>query len=182
MSEQDWSDVERDVIAAFTALDHLRSVEGDPTPGPRPVLFADLVAYVRGHDTPGWQGAEAALRQDDRLRRQFEAILARTRRAHIPTLVAAMDDGPIQERRGDRFSIKMRASKAQVDQSYVLLTVEPAVGMADGVRPVLLVAGPRGLRRLSFPPLQSGQAQLIYPSDSPVLAELRDADATLSLI
>lgn len=168
---------------AFVALKGLQGLWADE-PQLRPVLLADIAAYIGG----GSQAAEdekrvaQAITSDLRVRRQFKQLLAQQVVATVPQEALAQDTAMADERQGDGFCLKFRTSRADASQVYVILELDTKLASADGQQYQLIAEPQDTVLRLPFPGLNKLRAQLIMLSDDERLGYLRDPKVELHLV
>ena len=198
---------------AFIALQAARGLRSGSLS--RPVMFGEMVHYIHGTAEVDELRVEEQIGSNLSLRRQFNQLLEAARVATAPKQAlaaseeASVDDGKtkvsVAKRETRSFTLAFKHSKANADQIYVLLTVHPESGMADGHAPVVLASkqvGPGGasevepssekdlsvraglleLVRLCFPPLKDHRAQLLLVTGDQRLVLAQDSDAELSLL
>lgn len=168
-----------DVFTVLQAARGLRTGSHD-----RPVMFGEIVHYIHGSAEVDESRVQEQIASNLVLRRQFSQLLERVRTAAAPkqALAASKELGIDRETRC--FTLAFKYSKANADQVYVLLTVHPESGMADGHAPVVL-ANKEALSqvvRLCFPPLKDHRSQLLLVTDDQRLVLAQDSDAELSLL
>jgi len=179
--------VEDTVETVFVALQAVRGVKaGVGTKSAEkttaPVLFGELVHYVHGTASVDEPKVKAAISSDLVLRRQFYSLLKSSRVAAAPSQAQAASGEPLVQRKTRAFTLIFKASRANADQIYVLLTVHAESEMVDGHRPVIIASLSSEVGRLQFPPLKDQSAQLLLEVDDERLVIVQNADAELSLI
>lgn len=148
----------------------------------RSVLVHDLIAQLEGRADDDWPRVRAALAKDESLSQLFDSLLS-TRQAMVaPKLVAAQSDREVTERQGDRFSVRLRKSKANDAQVYVILAFDPVAPVSDGDSVSLVVRTESDWESTRFPTVHDGSTQIIAASDSNLSTLLRDPDSQISII
>ncbi len=147
-----------------------------------PVMFAQILHYIRGGEGIDKTHVEQAVNTDLRCRRIFQQLLTSQRVAFAPKEARADDSAPIDNRQTRAFNLKFRASKADAQQIYVILQVTAEAGLADGQKVSLLAVGNQQVKQLQFPVLQDGQTLTILLQGDDCLELLRDAETELSLV
>lgn len=148
----------------------------------KPVLFAEVLHYVKGTAPVDYVRVEEALGTDLGLRRLFNQLLAEHRLAFAP-MEASADDGRDIDRRVSRgFSLAFRASRADATQIYVILELLPESGAIEGRGVSLLIEKDNRVRRINFPDIQDHATQTILLADDEILELLKHTDSQLSLI
>ena len=142
-----WSErstAERNALeAAFVARHEAELLlEGDPedapatdvpvVPAPCRLPFAALYATLQ---RPGPLPATMshALREDRRLRDDFELLLQRHARLHVPRAAAAAGRGALRRREVGGFTVRIVESRASPDQVYLLVELPEAVSRHSAV-------------------------------------------------
>lgn len=137
----------------------------------RDVGFADLYAYATEPDHLMDEHLRRALELDARLRGDLDRILENTAVYRFPR-VAAASAGEIDRREGEGFTIRLRRSRAEEGQTYVIIEVREAGREAPST---LFVCGAgHAYGKFPLPPAQDGVIQLLSESDSDLVKALRD--------
>ena len=137
----------------------------------RGIAFADLYAYATEPGRAMDERLRRALAADARLRDDLDRIFENTAVYRFPR-VAAASAGEIDRREGEGFVIRLRRSRAQQDQTYVIIEVQDAASEAPST---LFVCGAgHAYGKFPLPPAQDGVIQLLTESDSDLVKALRD--------
>lgn len=176
------------IETTYTLLQATRGLRGDKAGSEytsntdRPVMFGELVHYMHGSAEVDEIRIQDQLRRNLSLRRQFNHLLECTRIAVASAQAQAASNEPLSQRETRTFTLKFKCSRANLDQVYVLLTVHPESGMADGKTPVILAKNATDIERLCFPPLKDHSTQLMFVANDERLVLVQDGDTELSLM
>ena len=157
------------LFVATRQLGALRETRDDHARG-RPIGLDRLYAYAV---EPGREDAELerALEADPDLGEAFRRILDRTARLRLPR-VAAASPGAITSRDGAGCHIRFQDSRAEPDQTYVIIEVAEADAPAPGH---MFVVDQHGqCRKFALPEARNGVIQFLVERDSALLAGLLD--------
>ena len=140
------------------------------------IPFPRLYDSVRG---TGALGAEiaAALLADSDLRADFDLLLERTARHHLPRAAVA-SSGELDRRETGGLVVKLVHSRADPAQVYVLIEAE-----GDRDETALIVRTPVGkyLKEL-LPPPDGGTIRLLKSAENPIIKALRDPASEVFLL
>lgn len=168
---------DKDAEALFVALDTLDQItRADPSLA-RKVGFNELYAYA--NDPAHQPSAEllAGLTTNLALRRDFQRLLDKQAIAHLPRLAAA-SSGDANEREGDGFTLRLRPSKAQDDQVYLLIDAQDR----DDSPRLLFVEEENGpVHRLIIDDFFEGEAQILLNLQDDILKALRNVKSSVIL-
>ena len=168
----------------FTALQTKRAL-GRTISGEKPVMFADIVRYVMGNDDQ--EGVVyQAICNDLSKRRMYQQALNQSRFAFGKQEAHAQSAGEIELRQGEGFTIKLKFSRANANQCYVILLLDESLlsksVLADPDRAIILhISDTEQHKRLQFPPLLDGKSQLMMLADDERLILLKNINTELSL-
>ena len=168
------------VEAAFVGLQGMRGLRRSADM--RPVMFGELVHYVHGTAQVDDARLCEQLSTNLSLRHQFMVLLEKSRIAIAPAQAQAASKELLSLRETRAFTLKFKPSNADSEQVYVLLTVHPESGLADGYSPILLATKGAEVGRLCFPLLTDQRAQLLLVEGDHRLALLREPDTEVSLV
>lgn len=151
----------------------------------KPVLFADIVGYVMGKSDKA-DDVHRAINSDLSKRRIYQQVLNQSRFAVGLREAHAKSSGEIELRSGHGFTIKLKTSKANIQQCYVILVLDETLLARDEVQDadkaiILHITGEQGHQRLQFAPLFDGKSQLMIATDDERLLMLKDINNELSL-
>lgn len=183
------SSLSEQVFVALQAKKALRQ----PLTNTKPVMFADIVAYVMGKSENA-DDVHQAINSDLSKRYIYKEVLNQSRFAVGLREAHAKSTGEIELRRGQGFTIKLKTSRANAQQCYVILVLDET--LLDGNKTsqllsdtdksiVLHICGEfnheHRHQRLQFPPLFDGKSQLMITADDERLLMLKDINNELSL-
>lgn len=172
----------------FVALQAKKALK-QPLAGQKPVLFADIVGYVMGKSDNA-DGIHQAINSDLSKRRIYQQVLNQSRFAVGLREAHAKSAGEIELRRGNGFVVKLKTSKANAQQCYVILILDDTLLddaktshlINDADKSIVLhISGEQSHQRLQFPPLFDGKSQLMITVDDERLLMLKDINNDLSL-
>ncbi len=172
------SDQRERLQAAFVAwhgADLLLDADDDATGASRP-LFTELFAAA---NAPGPLPAAIAqaLLADPALRADFNLLLQRTARVHLPRAAAAAS-GALQRREADGYSLRLVPSRSGTGQVYLLIEVP------EGHTPPqrLVVSNPDGtICKEDLPPPTEQTIRLLKDANDPLPRTFSQADSELFL-
>ena len=158
------------VFDALSTLDVL-SAKDETDAQAKGVGFSELYSFAtdpgRGMD----ERLRNALAGNARLRRDMDKILDKTALYHFP-LVAAASSGAVEERDGEGFKIKLRVSRAETSQTYVMIELDETNTSKPST---LFVRGSENeYGKYPLPEPQGGVIQLLVDCDSDLVKALRD--------
>ena len=164
--------------AAFVVwhgADMLLEADDQPAVSSRPT-FGELVAAA---SAPGPLPAALAqaLLSDPALRADFNLLLRRTARVHVPRAAAA-SSGALQRRQAGGYSLRLVPSRSGADQVYLLIEVP------DGHAPprLLVVSNPDGtICKEDLPPPTERTIRLLKDANDPLPRTFRQPDSELFL-
>lgn len=137
------------------------------------VAFSDLYAFATQPGRAMDESMRRALARDSRLREGLERILDKTAVYHFPR-VAAASAGAVESRDGEGFTIRLRISRAENTQTYVMIEIADG---RDETPNTLIVRGPDGdYGKYPLPAAQDGVIQILADTDSDLVQALRDVD------
>lgn len=163
---------DRRALAAglFVASRQVQALHGAGAGRRRPIGMDRLYAYAV---EPGRADAELEreLRANPELGEAFQRILDRTALHRLPR-VAAASPGAITGRDGAGCRIRFQDSRAEPDQTYVIIEVSDT----DGPPPAqLFIVDQSGqCRKFALPEARNGVIQFLVERDSELLAGLLD--------
>ena len=145
-------------------------------------MFADVLHYVVGSSAIDVTKVGNAINSDLKLRRIYKQLLGQNRVAFGPREAHAQGEEEIALRNGEGFCIKLKVSKANAKQVYVILTVEQPEQFKSDKAIALHVTSEQTQFRLDFPALVDGKSQSIVASDDERLTALKNINTELSLV
>lgn len=163
----------------FDAISNLQSLEPDGEDGrARKIAFSRLYAFATGMDGDDDSELERLLREDLGLRRDFRRLLQKTAKWHVPR-VAAASTGGISQRGGVNCRIRFEASRAEPDQTYVIIETTDR----DMPTPTALFVCDAAdhCDKFPLPRARDGVIQLLLARDSELLNKLLDIDTEIYL-
>jgi hypothetical protein len=164
-----------ETFAILEAIDHIKQ---SPL---RIVTYAEILAYVTGYSAVDMARVEQEINQNLKTRRTYQNILSKQRTAYIPLLRTAAE-GDVDERSGEGFSLKWRASKSQPDQIFVILKISKGIELKGRAEIILHITAKDQHYRLTFPLSKTDKSQIILAADNPIIAALQATNTELSLI
>jgi hypothetical protein len=161
------------LFVANRQVDALTATREDA--GRAPAIGLDrLYAYAV---EPGLEDAELerALAERPDIAAAFQRILDRTARHRLPR-VAAASPGTISSRDGTGCHIRFQDSRAEPDQTYVIIEVEGGNGDGDATAPrqMFIVDAAGTCRKYPLPEARNGVIQFLVERGSPLLEGLLD--------
>ena len=144
----------------------------------RKIAFSRLYAYTTGMDGKADPELERMLGEDFGTRRDFRHLLQKTAKWYVPQ-VAAASTGAIGQRGGVNCRIRFEASRAEPDQTYVIIETTDS----DMPAPAALFVCDAADRcdKFPLPRARDGVIQLLLARDSELLAKLRDINTEIYL-
>ncbi len=158
------------VFDALSTLDAL-TAKDETASEAKGVGFSELYAFATDPQRAMDNRLRTALSGNADLRRDMDRILDKTALYHFP-LVAAASSGEVEERDGEGFKIKLRTSRAESSQTYVMIELDET----NTSRPSTLFVrnSENDYEKYPLPELQGGVIQLLVESDSDLVKALRD--------
>lgn len=157
---------------SFVALSARSTLRAQAGGDQRPRLdLGTLYAYATNPDTVLPAGAEEQLQSDPDLRETLHRLLTKSAAGHLPRAAAA-SSGTLLVREADGFRIRLRESRADASQVYVLIEL-PQPGM-PAPRALFIYGEDGGCRKFPLPADQDGVVQLLTAADSPLVSGLQD--------
>ncbi len=145
----------------------------------RPVIgFRRLHAYATGSGDIEDSELTRALAEDENLRADLHALLAKTALNHLPE-VAAASSGELSSRESAGCRIRIEPSRAEPDQAYVIIEL---VDREAPFPTMLFTFNAEGRSdTLALPEGRDGVVQVLLDADAPVLESLKDHAAEVFL-
>lgn len=170
------------VVALASSLLMRQALSGVGPEGSCPVLPWHVAGYAAGVRNVDPDRVADALRRDVNLYRFYRAVLQARSFGTSPRQAAAQGLAWMERRQGEGFVLEFRASRAQPDQVYVTLSIDPLrdVPLESVLHLHVLAQG--DLLRLEFPPLSGRSSQRLFLADSPELRLMRRNDSELVLV
>lgn len=186
-SDPVWKDMgpkEREAAErAFEMLSHYdgltRAMRQEET-GEAGPSFAALYRYATDPQAMLNPQQSRALARDLKLQDALERLLAKNSIYHFPR-VAAASTGTVEERDGDGFNIKLKQSRADAGQVYIILTLESHIEE----QPSCLMMKREDGSYLKQPlpeDIDDGVAQMLEAADSDIVKALQDVKTELYLL
>ena len=155
------------IVEALSVLDAL----DEPTAVTTAVPFSELYAYAIDPGERPRPELLNALATSPRLRADLNRLLGNPAIVHLPQ-VAAASTGEIKEREGGGCHIEFRASRADADQIYVIISLEKKVTRTPST---LIICDPMGCCvKVALPAAREGRIQLLLDTESDIANSLRD--------
>ena len=114
---------------------------------------------------------DGALQTDETLREDFRRLLDRTATIRVPR-VAAASPGTIMSRDGEGCQIRFQESRAEPNQTYVIIELTDKKAKAPGH--LFVVDSKTRCQKFSLPPAQNGIIQFLVEQKSDLLVGLLD--------
>ncbi len=165
---------------AFTAIgewEGLMGTDEDNEP-PGAIAFSRLFGYADDPDPARDPELERALARDPGLRGDFRRLLEHIARYRVPRLAAAVG-GEIARRDGDGCRIRLEASLAEPDQTYVIIELADDDARAPGR--LFIVDAEDRCSAFPLPPSRGGVIQLLEDGGSDLVQGLRDVQTEVFL-
>ncbi len=152
---------------ALATLDALADLEDAGRVAP--VGFTDIYDYVVD-DRPDREARVAvALERSPGLRADAERLLRKSALHHFPRAAAA-SSGPITQRQGNGFSLRLRPSRANPAHVYVIIEIAP-----NKAPVALFVCGDgRRYQKHALPEARDGTIQILAEAESDLIRALSD--------
>lgn len=141
--------------------------------------FADIYHYATDPQADLDPVQRRLLARDAKLQDALDRLLAKNTIYQFPR-VAAASSGDVTEREGDGFKVKLKESRADAGQVYIILTLDDHI---EAQPASLVVKGEGGLYlKQSLPEIDGGVVQMLEPSDAEIVRALRDVKTELYLL
>jgi len=166
------------------AYSFLRGMRGLNRPGQldKPVIFNDVYGYIIGSPNIDRSLVEKEIEGNTKLKAMVKEILSKERVFFLSRLVAAHSTEAVEQRTGEGFVLKIRESKADSDQYYLILEVDILSYQKDHSRVVLHAHTDEKSASGVFPALQEGKSQIIVEKDNKLLTLLKNSDPEISIV
>lgn len=165
--------------SAFIALKALQGLNVGAGQGQ--VLLADIFNYVSG-GTDRDQRVATAMKTNLNVRRQLQQVLQQQRLSVAPAEALAQDTSELPMRTGKGFRILFRRSRADLDQVYLVLEVEPNLEINEGEDVLIIAEGELAVARLQFYSISNGRSQTILRTGDEKLDLIKNSNNPLSLL
>lgn len=142
-----------------------------------PVSVRRLIAYAENPDPAADPVVADLIAQDERVGRDFRAILKRVAPIYFPMAAAAATAELIAERAAGGHRIRFEPSRAEPAQTYVIIELAPGAPPPEA----LFVCRAFRTRKLALPPARGGIVQFLLANADEALAALRDPEAEVFL-
>jgi hypothetical protein len=163
---------------ALSTLDELAAANSAGESGERLVGFGDIYAYVNEPGRAMSASLREALEADARLRDALMRLLAKTAGYRCPRSAAAGTKA-LENRQGQGFAIRLRASRAEPSQVYVMIELlDPG---AEAPKALFIAQHPDGLLKQALPEARGGTVQLLAEVESDLIRALRDPGSEVFL-
>jgi len=163
----------------FDAISNLQGLKpGVEDSKAKKTAFSRLYAYATGVDGEVDPELERLLGEDLAMRRDFRRLLQKISKWHMPQ-VAAASTGTISQRGGVNCRIRFETSRAEPDQTYVIIETADS----DLPAPATLFVCDTDDRcdKFPLPSARDGVIQLLLARDSDLLTKLRDINTEIYL-
>ena len=162
---------------ALSNFDRIQRAMQAPAGSARPG-FAELYHFATDPGAVMTDQLQTELADNPRLREDLDRLLDRTSVYHFPR-VAAASSGNIDSREGDGFKLRLKESRADASQLYVILDLGE-YGEEDPV--ALVIKDEAGLyQKHPLPVPVNGMIQLVTDEESDLVKALRDVKTELYL-
>jgi hypothetical protein len=170
LPEDEGLDLLRELFVAIMDLDDITKATAEPFRR-RSIALGRFYTYVTEPGGPEDPELERALEEDPALRADFRRLLEKTAASYLPQ-VAAASSGTVERREGQGCRIRFEASRAEPNQTYVIIELsDPETPMPGAL--FVFYAEYRCVR-FALPPAHDGVIQILLEQDSDLLAKLRD--------
>ena len=156
---------------ALTTLDEIAAAKHAEGSGERRVGFGDVYAYVTEPGRPMSTQLREAIEADARLRGDLLRLLAKTAGYRCPRSAAA-GTKVLESRHGQGFAIRLRPSRAEPSQVYVVIELLDPV--AEAPKALFIAQHPEGLLKQALPDVRGGTVQLLAEVESDLIRALRN--------
>lgn len=143
------------------------------------LTFADLYHYVTEPFADLSLGQRQALAKDAKLGQALDRLLAKNSVYHFPR-VAAASSGVVTEREGDGFKVKLKESRADAGQVYIILILEDHV--TETPKGLAAKTAEGDYVKLMLSDIEGGVAQMLEAEESDIVRALRDVKTELYLL
>ena len=156
----------------FTAMRQMRELKRtrEPSNTDTRIGFERLYAYAVEPDVLDPE-LDDALQADETLREDFQRLLDRTAMIRVPR-VAAASPGTIMSRDGDGCRIRFQASRAEPNQTYVIIELTDKEAKAPAH--LFVVDTENRCRKFPLPAARNGIIQFLVEQESDLLVGLLD--------
>ena len=163
----------------FDAISNLQTLAAGGNGGRgTKIAFSKLYACATGADGDADPELERLLREDPGTRRDFRRLLQKTASVHMPR-VAAASTGAISQRAGTNCRLRFEVSRAEPDQTYVIIELTGSEMLAPTA--LFVCDAEDRCDRFPLPRARDGVIQLLLARDSELLAKLQDIDTEIYL-
>jgi len=163
----------------FDALNAMDALEGRGKATSKSIGFADIYEYANNPN--GVMSAElgAALIGNAGLRRDLDQLIARMSVYHFPKAAAA-SSGDLESREGDGYKIRLKTSRANESQVYVIVEISNT----DALPPESLVVKLENGRYIkqALPEGLNGIYQLLLNTRTEMVSALRNIKTEVFLL
>ncbi len=175
---QEQKNLAEQAFDALGTLDELATASHAEENRGRRVGFGDIYAYVNEPGRAMSGPLRAALEADARLRDDLMRLLAKTAGYHGPRSAAAGTKA-LESRQGQGFAIRLRQSRAEPSQVYVVIELlDPG---AEAPKALFIARHPEGLLKQALPEVRGGTVQLLAEAGSDLIRALRDPGSEVFL-
>ncbi len=165
--------------AAFTALSALDSSNvSKETTIHSQVGLSMLYACATQPDMPFPHGLRQALAKDKKLRQTFHRLLEKCTPYYFPR-VAAASSGKVTEREVTNFRIRLRPSKVEPEQLYLI--IELLVDNISAPQSLFIYDESGDCQKYMLPPPQGNEIQLLIQADSELANGIRSLSSEVFL-
>jgi len=163
---------------ALSTFDEIAAAQRAWGPGERQVGFADIYAYVNEPGCPMSPRLSEAFEADVRLRDDLLRLLAKTAGYRCPRSAAA-GTKVLESRHGQGFTIRLRPSRAEPSQVYVV--IELLDRRAEAPKSLFIAEHREGLLKHALPEARGGTVQLLAETESDLIRALRNPSSEVFL-
>jgi len=164
----------------YVANQHIKQIQ--ETQNSSVVLFGDLFAYIFAKDKTNTLKVELAIKQNLNTRKQYLRLLEQYQFSISDYQAAASSEHDLNERFGEGFTLKFKATKKHIDQIYVILIIEHSAEHHQLDEIILHCQLNEQVKRVQFPNLIDGRSQLILELDSEEYQLLSNQNAKIFLL
>ncbi|MFT6896677.1 MAG: hypothetical protein ACJA13_001080 [Paraglaciecola sp.] len=148
----------------------------------RGVVFNDIVQLILGSTMLDQAKVMKAVNQSLMLRKHYQQLLKQHQFAASQHQVAASSSGDIADRISEQFSLKFKRDKFSPGQVYVLLQIAHPAAHHNSQAINLHIVLPEYADVVHFPPLDSGQSQLLMDETDAIFNILTNPNAQIVLL
>ena len=163
---------------SLSTLDEIAAAHRSREAGESRGGFADVYAYVNEPGRPMSARLSEALKADARLHDDLLRLLAKTA-SYRCVRSAAAGTKVLESRHGEGFTIRLRPSRAEPSQVYVV--IELLDRAAESPKSLFVAEQPDGLLKYALPETRGGTVQILAETESDLIRALRNPGSEVFL-